>query len=116
MHDAVAKSYETLVVDDPDAPGMPTLPRVSTEELTMHVHVDGEWHRRMPDLSETSCGRPFHSQFSTPRREELTGALCETCFTPRERQRAQEHADKLRAEAELGPTRISPRSRKDTLR
>lgn len=113
MHDAIATSYPYAA--DDDAEQYPSLPRVATAELTMHVMVDGEWHRRLPDLSATSCDKPYNAQFCPPRREELTGPLCATCFTPTERAKAQEHADKARAEAELGPRPIT-RTRKDTLR
>ncbi len=95
----VIDTIDTRVIDDPDAPPharlfpKPALPRVSTEELTMQVLVDGQWHRRIPDpVHETSCGVPFRLVETPPRREVLTyrdGDLCETCFTPHERARAR---------------------------
>ena len=66
----------------------PALPRVPTEQLTMHVYVEGCWHRRMPDLSATSCDVQYNAQFAPTRREELVGELCSDCFTPAELVRA----------------------------
>lgn len=87
MHDALAK-YEpdTFVVDVES--------RVPTEDLTMQTNVLGVWHRRLPDLSATSCGMPFNSQFSPVRREELTHPLCPDCFTSFELRRANERAER----------------------
>lgn len=62
--------------------------RTSTGELTMQVLVDGEWHRRMPEITPTSCEREYNTQFSPVRREELTHPLCPVCFTPAEIARA----------------------------
>lgn len=95
MFDA-AHAIDTIVVEDPDAstPAPPAIGRVATAELTMQVQVLGAWHRRTPDLRETACGVPFHSEFTTPRREVLTmedrGPLCPECFTPHELARARE--------------------------
>lgn len=102
---------ETIVVDDPDVPHvpapaaieLPVLGRVSTAELTMQVHVRGEWHRRTPDLKETACGVPFHGEFSRTRREVLTlldGDLCHACFTPHEMLRAMQADAEALAAAE----------------
>jgi len=71
-------------------------PRVPTKELTMQVMHEGAWHRRLPDLSATACGSKIHSQFTPPRREELTHPLCPTCHTPFE----LALADKAQLEAE----------------
>lgn len=96
MHDAAPK-YEpdTVVVDlDDIADAMPSLGRVSTEDLVAHVIVLGQRHRRTPDLRETACGVPIHSQYVAPLREQLTlrdGALCPDCFTPHEHARANEN-------------------------
>lgn len=80
---AVAYEPDTIVMDlDEQAASAPT------EELTMHAMVEGQWHRRMPDLSETSCEKRYHSQFAPLRREELTHPLCPICFTPAEIRRA----------------------------
>lgn len=62
----------------------PARGRVPTKELTMQVLHEGEWHRRLPDLSATACGSRYHSEFSSVRREELKHPLCETCHTPLE--------------------------------
>ena len=91
---------DTIVVDDPDAEGLralpwPAIPRTSTDELTMQVHVDGAYHRRIPTLSHTACEKPIHSQFADTRREELCHPLCrEGCFTPFELRIADERAAK----------------------
>lgn len=61
---------ETIVVDDPDA-----------EAITMHVLIDGERHRRLPDLSHTACALRIQSQFYRVLPEELAGRLCVLCFT-----------------------------------
>ena len=73
---------DTIVVDDPD-------------ELTMQVHVDGCFHRRIPTLSHTACGQPIHSQFAATRREELCEPLCRGgCFTSFELRLTDERAAK----------------------
>lgn len=64
------------------------IPRVSTEELAMHVMLDdGCFHRRIPTLSHSACEQPVHSEFATPRegirKDELRHPLCRKgCFTP----------------------------------
>jgi hypothetical protein len=63
-------------------------PRTRTEDPVMHVLHAGAWHRRLPDLTATSCGARYHSQFSPVRREELKHPLCRGCFTPLELARA----------------------------
>jgi len=73
---------EVIDVEEP-----PRRPRVPTAELTVHVIHNGERHRRMPDLSGTSCGQQYPTQFTPVRREELThreGRLCVVCFTSAE--------------------------------
>jgi len=92
MHDALRRSYEsdTLVVDVDERPARP---RARTEELTMQVHHEGDWHRRTPDLATTACGLPVHSQFAPVRREELRHPLCRTCFTPFELAKADVRAN-----------------------
>lgn len=67
-------------------------PRTRTEDPVMHVHHDGEWHRRLPDLSATSCGARYHSQLAPVRREVLKHPLCSGCFTPFEMARADRAA------------------------
>ncbi len=79
-----ARSIETYVVDDPDAPAVVPRSRAITEELIVHVQVQGMWHRRTPTLAETSCGISYHGQFSALRRQELVGRLCPVCFTKHE--------------------------------
>jgi hypothetical protein len=44
----------------------------------------------MPDLSATSCGAKFLTQFSPVRREVLQHPLCPGCFMPLELARADE--------------------------
>lgn len=89
LHDAYAR--DTYVIDVDSFDDAPSMPRVPTEELTMHVNVLGRWHRRTPDLAATACGILYHSQFCPPRREELVGDLCGECFTEFERNRADEN-------------------------
>ncbi len=93
----VAHAFDTEVIDDPDASSQPmpaiAIGRVPTAELTMQVQVEGEWHRRTPDLRETACGLPILGEFHRPRREELTMVgvpLCDRCHTPHEIRRALE--------------------------
>jgi hypothetical protein len=78
----VAYDPDTLVLDlDFDDQSRPR----PSSELTMQVrHDDGKWHRRMPGLTETSCGLPLYRLGLQPRHESLAGRLCETCFTARE--------------------------------
>jgi hypothetical protein len=75
-------------VSDVEEPPVISRPRVSTGELTVHVLHDGERHRRLPDLSGTSCGERYRSQFTPVLREQLThanGPLCRKgCFTAHE--------------------------------
>lgn len=66
--------------------------RTRTEDPVMHVNVDGHWHRRLPDLSATSCGASYHSQLAPVRRESLKHPLCPGCFTPFELARADRAA------------------------
>jgi hypothetical protein len=82
MATSLAYEPDTIVIDEPQRG------RVPTEELTVHVYVESTWHRRLPDLSATSCGSRYHSQFSPVRREELKHPLCRGCFTPLELARA----------------------------
>jgi hypothetical protein len=104
MHDG-AHSYEhdTFVVDMDDLDDAPSIPRTSTEDLTMQVFLaDGQWHRKMADAQETACSMLFHARERT-RREQLThreGPLCPACFTPRERGRATENDQRAKDEAE----------------
>lgn len=84
---------DTIVIDDPDA-------RARDQELTMHVMVEGEWHRMLPDLSETSCEKRYHSAFSPLRmHDQLVHPLCGVCFTPGERRLADKHTERERAAA-----------------
>lgn len=91
MHDA-APTYDrdTYVLDVDDYRQTPSLPRVATEELEMQVYVEGAWHRRMPDLSETACELRIDSQRSPVRRNELRGDLCPICHTAAEMERADD--------------------------
>lgn len=83
---------EVVDVEEPSRPRLvveqPVRGRVPTGELTVHVVHAGRRHRRLPDLSGTSCGQKYHSGFAPVFREELThkdGRLCEDgCFTETE--------------------------------
>lgn len=86
MFDDERHHADTVVVDVDDF--TPPRARVRTEDLTMHVFHEGRWHRRMPDLSATSCDEQYNSQFAPLRREELTHPLCPRCFTAAELARA----------------------------
>ena len=76
---------------DPDHAPI-ALPRVPTEDLAVHVLVDGEYHRRHPRLGRTSCGLYFNAQYCPVRREELVHPLSRTCdcFTVAELAEADE--------------------------
>ena len=78
---------ENIVIDDPDdVVSFPVRSRTSTDgALTMQVRIDGEWHRRIPSLSHTSCALAITGQFNDLRRETLADRLCAICFTPFER-------------------------------
>lgn len=101
MFDAsAAAAVDTLVVDDPDATPTPSFGRVTTAELTMQILVMGQWHRRTPDLEESSCGVPVRMVETPMRREALTfrasqgspaADLCPLCFTAHEIKRAIEN-------------------------
>ena len=104
LDQSTAYAYEpdTEVTDEPPPIA---IGRVSTADLTMQIKVAGigGWHRRTPDLSETACGVPFHSQFGVPRREQLTmadGGLCDQCHTEHEMRRAAENDERTRLAAE----------------
>lgn len=115
---------ETIVIDDPDAElalpaiakpntvelAAPAMGRVPTAELTVHVQVNGQWHRRTPDLKETACGEEYNGEFSRTRREALTlldGDMCERCFTPHELLRA------MQADAEATDLAEAQQQRRD---
>ncbi len=85
LHDAFA-AYET---DE----------YTSDEEVTVHAHVSGYWHRRTPpDYTHTACGLTFNAMSCPLRREALRdpGLLCPNCFTPYELRIAAEHSKKQR--------------------
>jgi hypothetical protein len=88
-----ARAYEpdTEVVDVEDPPASPPRPRVRTEDLIMHVHLDDGWHRMASDGLETACGRPIDIRLQIETRPgrlpEHPLALCE-CWTTRERGKA----------------------------
>lgn len=129
---SVPAVIDTKVIDDPDAaphkrlfPTSPppfatatklppiAIPRVSTEELAMHVMLDGCYHRRIPTLSHTSCARELHSEFAPPReghrKDELRHPLCRHgCFTPFELRIADELEAAERAAA-LNPPPAKPK-------
>lgn len=86
MHDAAHKYEPNTIVWDLDEQSTQPIAigRASTEDLVAQVNVMGKWHRRTPDLKETACGVPYHSQFAPTRREELCNPLCNDCFTAHE--------------------------------
>ena len=81
---------ETEVVDVEPPPPPPTRSRVDTKDLTVHVHIDGRWHRLDPQSLDASCGAV--ARFGNPRRNEriVEHPLSRTCgcFTERELERA----------------------------
>jgi hypothetical protein len=87
-----ARQYEpdTKVVDEPTVPIR--LNRVPTQELAVHVLVDGAKHRRHPRLGKTACGIVYNAQFCPTFREELVHPLSRECrcFTPEELAEADE--------------------------
>lgn len=62
-----------------DVDELPAMPRVATEELAVHVLVDGHYHRRHPSLAKTACGIAYHAQFCPTRREMLVHPLSRMC-------------------------------------
>lgn len=72
--------------------------RRQTQEVIVHVIVDGLWHRRSPGLSATACGIHIHSQFNNVRPEQLLHPLSRDCrcFTPYELGEADKRAAKER--------------------
>lgn len=130
---SVPAVIDTKVIDDPDAaphkrlfptspPPLTTaaklpaiaIPRVSTEELAMHVMLDdGCFHRRIPSLSHSACEQEIHSQFAPPRegprKDELRHPLCRRgCFTAFEIRIADELEAAERAAA-LNPPPPKPK-------
>lgn len=96
----LAHTYDTFVIDDPDAPQAST---ADEDEHMRHVQVMGVWHRRTPDLRTTACGIPYHSQFCPTREAKLEDAehMCsgpEGCFTNHEVRKAVEADAKEQAE------------------
>jgi len=72
--------------DDDTQPVAIAIPRTGSDDnLVLQVLVEGAWHQRLPDLSETACRIAYHSEFAPLRREEMTGELCVTCFGDRKR-------------------------------
>lgn len=106
MHDQLATYVPDTEVVDVEGPAPIAIGRVSTEDLVAHIIVMGQRHRRTPDLSETACGVPIHSEYVVPLREQLTckdGGLCTGeggCFTAHEVRRARENDAAADAAAE----------------
>jgi hypothetical protein len=104
MIDAAHAYEETVVVGDPDEP-QPSIAigRAPSEDLTMQVRLEDGWHRKLVDVDETACEKPFRIAGVHTRREQLThsnGPLCTVCFTPRELRRATENDARSAEEAE----------------
>lgn len=105
-------SYEddTEVVDVEEPP--PSIGRVATEDLSVHVRDEnGFWHRRHPVKLQTSCGMPWRNWSWQNRRDgrhidpplaevRPDGEPCD-CWTREERKEAADQA-RLREEAEKG--------------
>ena len=81
---------DTVVFEVDDLTPSPAVAQFPAEDLIMQVNVNGEWHRRLPDLSGTPCDLPIDGQRNPPRRYELSGLLCPICHTPLELARAEE--------------------------
>lgn len=66
----------------------PSRSRIETEEFDMRVMLDSLWHREM-DHTETACEKPIPhvGQWRVP--NAYDGALCDVCYTPAERARAE---------------------------
>lgn len=81
------------VVDVEEPPRLVALPRVATEDLTMHVLLDDGWHRAAPDGTETACGPHIDVRLvldTRPGRQvEHPLAPCE-CWTTHERGKAND--------------------------
>jgi hypothetical protein len=92
-HESIAHYEPDVVVEDEPVPLVRSR-TVTDGALTMQVMINGDWHRRTPDLATTACGAPIVSQFSPLRRESLTEPLCEVCFTDFERDKAAKHTER----------------------
>jgi hypothetical protein len=112
MHDhrSSAHNYEpdTHVIDVEDWHP----PLAEGEEVEMHIHVDGTWHRdRVGKTDRTACDKTYRFSIAQRRRPVLEGVLCPVCFTAGEIQDALEQIAKERREAD-GFIGINPRRRR----
>lgn len=103
----VSAYYDVLVIEEGRAEERPTIAvsRTPTEEMTMQVYVQAEWHRRTPDGMNCACGPRIPTDMLFIRREILSereidgrpsGKLCVECFTAFERWRASEYDKQAR--------------------
>lgn len=92
MHDLAGQYVrDTIVIEVDDLTPRQRRPTARVpEEPTVQVNLNGEWHRRLPDLSGTPCDLPIDGQRNPPRRYELSGLLCPICHTPLELAKAEE--------------------------
>lgn len=101
------ESEDALVIDDPDDP--PPLEAVTEDPVPLILKGNG-LHKTPPDESETSCGESWHMGFDSriPHADWLKGyVLCGVCFTPRERERAEEaRKERRRATDEFEPIQL----------
>jgi hypothetical protein len=84
----LAPAYDVIVIDNPEDPAPLSVP---TEALVPLILKPNGLHKTPPDEAETSCGEQWH--MGTDSRiaavDWLKGyKLCEVCFTPHERAKA----------------------------
>jgi hypothetical protein len=93
MQDALAYQRDTEVfdVDDLDEP-QPSIARsrVDTGDLTMHVYVDGAWHRLDPYTLDAACGAKVTANSARMHERAFKYPLARDCgcFTKVELERA----------------------------
>lgn len=102
MHDALARYEADTIVEDVDDwnPEPIALPRVATEDLTVHVMTDdGFWHRLHSSTVKTACGFPINYHRAVSRQDRAIehplatvrpdGVKCQ-CWTDEERNEADD--------------------------
>jgi hypothetical protein len=95
MHDALAYQRDTEIVDldDLDEP-QPSIARsrVDTGDLTVHVYIDGAWHRLDPFTLDAACGAKVTANSARLNERAFKFPLSRDCrcFTELELERADD--------------------------